>query len=89
MLLDRPIIDRADPTPFPASLGALAKLPQSGRAGNQLPLLGTEDERQLERAILLIIKEAADTGGEDRRLNEAHGALYANGVLRASARCAA
>jgi hypothetical protein len=43
----------------------------------------------LERPVLLLVEKAADTRREHRRLDKAHETIYANGVLRASARSAA
>jgi hypothetical protein len=36
-------------------------------------LLGAQTQRGLHRTVLLVIKMPPEKGGEDRRLDEAHG----------------
>jgi len=47
-------------------------------------LFWTKQKGELQGSILLVIEEAQDFGRKDRRLEEAHGQLYVNGVLDAT-----
>ena len=66
MLLNGPIVDRADAAALTSPVGTPADLPQAGPARNQLPLLRAEQERELERPVLFLVEKPADTGCEYR-----------------------
>jgi hypothetical protein len=69
-----------------ASFGAPSQLAQAAAPWDERALLGPQVQGRVERAILIVIEVPPQRGREDRRLDEAHEELYANGALRARVR---
>lgn len=87
VLFRRPVINEPNPTSFPATFGCPTQLAKPATPADQYALFGPQDERELERPLLLVGEMLANQRGEHRRLNEAHGVMYAIGVLPAIVGC--
>lgn len=79
-MLGKPPIDHASAAPFPATAPGPAQLPESAPAGNHRSGIGRCQQGRLKRTILFIVQRLQNTLREDRRLNDDHGTLYANGA---------
>jgi len=79
-----PIVDEPQPASLAPTSCAPPELAEAAGALNQRPLLGPEQQSQLQSSILVLVDEPAQPRREDRGLEEPHRPLYAIGVLGAS-----
>src|SRR5437016_1999700 len=84
LLLRRPVVDEPQPASLAPTLCAPPELAETSGARNQRPLLGPEQQSQLQSPILVLVDERAQPRREDRGLEEPHRPLYAIGVPAAS-----
>lgn len=59
--------------------------PQSTATADELALFWAQHQGELKGAVLFLIEQTAKTRREDRRLDESHRGVYANGLLIATA----
>src|SRR5947207_15916052 len=82
--LCRSVVDEPQPASLAPTPCAPPELAEASGARNQRPLLGPQQQRQLQSPILVLVDEPAQPRREHRGLEELHRSLYAIGVRDAS-----